>query len=200
MAESASPAHDNGTGKSSLKTLLLSGLLAIALGASSGFAVGYFTYVAPPAETTLSDAQTLTDQSSEASSEQKTEAVGEPAKPTAGDHGKSAEVGAKPAEGEHEAAQANAGNIALEPIVTNLADPEDMWIRLELVLASAEPLEPDLILQIHEDLFAFVHAMHLSEMTGPSALIDLKSELLARSRQRSGGLIKKIYIKTLLFE
>jgi flagellar protein FliL len=200
MAESASPTDDRNSDKSSFKTIMLSGLLAVVLGVSSGFSVGYFTYVTPPAVVTPSNAQSPAEQSPEASPEDKAVAEEETARAADGDHVKPADGKAKATEDKHGAGPALTGNISLEPIVTNLASPKDMWIRLELVLASTEPLEPDLVLQIHEDLFAFVHAMHMSEMTGPSALIDLKSELLARSKQRSGGRIKKIYIKTLLFE
>ena len=198
MAESVSPAQDSEPDKSTFKTVLLSGLLAVVFGVSSGFAVGYLTYVAPPAEVVPMDGQSPAEQTSEVAPEHKAE--GETAKPAEGEHGNPVEGDAKLAEGGHVAGQAVAGNISLEPIVTNLAEPAEMWIRLELVLVSAEPIETDLILQIHEDLFAFVHTMHLSEMTGPSALIDLKSELLARAKQRSNGRIQKLYIKTLLFE
>ncbi len=88
----------------------------------------------------------------------------------------------------------------LDPIVTNIAMPADVWVRFEAVIKAREPLEEDVPQQIHQDILAFLHSMRLSELTGSSAFIDLKAELLARANTRSNGKVEAIYIKTFLFE
>ena len=88
----------------------------------------------------------------------------------------------------------------LDPIVTNIAMPADVWVRFEAVIKASEPLEEDVPQQIHQDILAFLHSMRLSELTGSSAFIDLKAELLARANTRSNGKVEAIYIKTFLYE
>ena len=109
------------------------------------------------------------------------------------------------AEGEVEGETAHAGIPAnnvypLDSIVTNISVPPDVWVRFEAVVKSKEPLAPEVPQQIHQDILAYLRSLRLSEVTGSSAFIDFKAELLARANTRSGGKVEAIYIKTFLFE
>jgi flagellar protein FliL len=88
----------------------------------------------------------------------------------------------------------------LEPIVTNIASPQDVWVRLELALVAEPPLEEKLVQAIREDLFAYVRTVRLSQLEGPSGFISLKADLLDRARIRSEDKVSAVLIKTLLFE
>jgi flagellar protein FliL len=90
--------------------------------------------------------------------------------------------------------------LLLEPIVTNIASPQDVWVRLELALVSEAPLDEKLTQTIREDLFAYVRTVRLSQLEGPSGFISLKADLLDRARIRSDDKVSAVLIKTLLFE
>lgn len=195
-------AHDtNPTGNEdrqsgpTMKSILIGIVLSIVFGGGSGFGLGFF--IGAPdgvakveqGETALESPETKEEKQPENGEPQKAEE--ESAKPESAD-GKQSEV-ASPS--------ANHPVITpLDPIVTNLSDPSEVWIRLELAVTSDLPLEPDISGKIHQDLFAYVRAMRLGEMAGPSAFIDLKAELLARARQRSENKVHNLYVKTLLYE
>ena len=193
MARELTPAgNDEGQSGMSVKAMLVGIIISIVIGSGSGFCLGYFIGVPQAAATSANEAEAA---GTAAAEKEETSAEG---KPKAVENEKD---GTDDKESEDHKASKNQNVItALDPIVTNLSDPSEIWIRLELVLASELPLEPDLSSQIHQDLLAHVHAMRLSEMAGPSAFIDLKAELLARARQRSEDRVQSLHVKTLLYE
>jgi flagellar protein FliL len=91
-------------------------------------------------------------------------------------------------------------SLLLEPIVTNIASPQDVWVRLEMALVAEGPLEEKIIQTVREDLFAYVRTLRLSQLEGPSGFISLKADLLDRAKIRSEDKVSAVLIKTLLFE
>jgi flagellar protein FliL len=91
-------------------------------------------------------------------------------------------------------------SLLLEPMVTNLASPSDVWVRLEMALVVEAPLEEELIQAIHQDLFSYVRTIRLNQLEGPSGYLNFKADLLDRAKIRSDGKVKAVLIKTLLFE
>lgn len=119
--------------------------------------------------------------------------------PAADAHGAPASDGHGDAkEGETPSLMGNA--LLLEPIVTNIASPQDVWVRMELALVAASPLEGELAQAIREDLFAYVRTLRLSQLEGPSGFIALKADLLDRAKIRSEDKVSAVLVKTLLFE
>jgi flagellar protein FliL len=113
--------------------------------------------------------------------------------------------GAPAAEGHGESKEGEAPSLMgsallLEPIVTNIASPQDVWVRLEMALVADGPLEEKLAQTVREDLFAYVRTLRLSQLEGPSGFISLKADLLDRAKIRSEDKISAVLIKTLLFE
>lgn len=112
----------------------------------------------------------------------------------------------------HEASEAEAANkdlateksrmvIPLAPITTNIAAPNEVWVRLEASIAlEGPPPDPGLADQIHQDLLAFVRTLKLLEIDGPSGFRHLRNDLDERAEIRSGGAVKQVLIRTLLFE
>lgn len=193
MANETAATISGGTqSKMSIKAMLFSALISIVIGGGSGFALGYLTGSPETA------AKNSTENDPTAPLESGTEKVSTEAKMHGADN---ANLGTSENKSEdHDPSNSLHLMTNLDPIITNLSDPSDIWIRLELALESETPIEPDISSQIHQDLFAYVRAMRLGEMVGPSAFIDLKAELLARARQRSENQVQKLYIKTLLYE
>jgi flagellar protein FliL len=91
-------------------------------------------------------------------------------------------------------------SLLLDPMVTNLASPSDVWVRLEMALVVEAPLEEATTQAIHQDLFSYVRTLRLSQLEGPSGYLNFKADLLDRAKIRSEGKVKAVLIKTLLFE
>lgn len=88
----------------------------------------------------------------------------------------------------------------LEPITTNLADPNDVWARMELALVFHDAPDPVLAEQIHQDFLAYLRTVKARQIQGASGFQHFKTDLEERARIRSDGRVKQILVRTLLFE
>ena len=135
-----------------------------------------------------------------ATAEAEAETAAKPAK--AEGHGTGA-GGHGEAKDEHGAAK-GAGNpllLDLPPIMTNIAAPSDIWLRVELsVIFDEPPTDPGMADAIHQDLLAFVRTVKMHQIEGASGFQHLKADLAERAAIRSDGHVKAVMIKTLLFE
>jgi flagellar protein FliL len=116
----------------------------------------------------------------------------DPAEPITAAHGDVAAAGA--------GAEAARTVIPLASITTNLAAPEQVWIRLEASVVLDEPQPPELIETIHQDLLAYLRTVKLHQVEGASGFQHLKADLEERAKIRSDGHVKQFLIRTLLFE
>lgn len=103
------------------------------------------------------------------------------------------------AEGEH-AAVAASSIVVLPGITTNLAAPDEIWVRLEVALVLDAPPAETLADDIHQDLLGFLRSVKLHQIEGASGFQHLKADLEERARIRSNGAVKKLLIRTLIFE
>ncbi len=90
--------------------------------------------------------------------------------------------------------------VAIEPIITNLAVPSTVWVRLELSLVFDGPADQAVARAIDQDILDYIRTVKLAEVEGPSGFQHLREDLEERASVRSGGRVKKILIGTLLFE
>jgi flagellar FliL protein len=88
----------------------------------------------------------------------------------------------------------------LETITTNLADPTEIWARMEVALVFDDVPDPVLAEQIHQDFLAYLRTVKARQIQGASGFQHLKTDLEERARIRSNGHVKQILIRTLLFE
>jgi flagellar FliL protein len=98
-----------------------------------------------------------------------------------------------------------AGNVSLRtlaPIVTNLANPDKTWIRIEALLVMDEqtPDAGTLSAQIVEDIVAFLRTVSLSQIQGASGFQHLREDLNDRVRVRSGGKIRDLVVQSMIIE
>jgi len=90
--------------------------------------------------------------------------------------------------------------IQLDPITTNLAEPTNVWLRMELAIVFEGPADPALARAIHQDLLAYMRTVKLKQIESGSGFQHLKSDLLERARIRGDGRVKEVLIMTFLYE
>jgi flagellar FliL protein len=90
--------------------------------------------------------------------------------------------------------------LELKTITTNLADPQEIWVRLELALAFNDTPDPQTAELVHQDLLAYLRTVKSRQIEGASGFQHLKSDLDERARIRSAGKVEQVLVRTLLFE
>ncbi|MBY6240599.1 flagellar basal body-associated FliL family protein [Methylosinus sp. Sm6] len=150
--------------------------------------------------------------------------VGEqPAAPAHGDEAKESAAASRPAPepadkghggGGHGAAAPAAKEAAppaapkwklkeLAPIVTNLADPEMGWVRMQAAIVydgEAVPQTDLLVSQVTADIVAFLRTMTLASIQGADGLRRLHEDLSERAVIRSEGRIRELIIQALVVQ
>jgi flagellar FliL protein len=91
----------------------------------------------------------------------------------------------------------------LAPIVTNVAEPSNAWVRVEAsIVFEEEAVATDDVLaaEITEDLLAFLRTVSLAQIAGASGMQHLREDLSERARIRSQGRVKELVIQSLVIE
>jgi flagellar protein FliL len=104
----------------------------------------------------------------------------------------------KTAEGE--AAPPPPNLLMLEPITTNLASPAETWGRIEVALVFDGVPDDTIADTIHQDFLAYLRTVRLAQIEGASGFQHLRSDLEERAGLRSDGRVKRVLIRTMLFE
>lgn len=171
-----------------IQVAMLLVLAAAALGVG-WFAGGYLKGQAGPAAPT-----------GEAEAQPPAEAHAEPA-----GHGGTAGAGHGGGEEAAEGREGEAGPTQtlfdLAPITTNLAAPNDVWVRLEVAIEfDVPPTDTKVVEIVHQDLLSYLRTIKMHQLEGASGIQHLKADLEDRAAIRSDGHVKSVYIRTLLFE
>lgn len=93
--------------------------------------------------------------------------------------------------------------IDMPPIVTNVASPADVWIRLEaLMVFDAKTLpHPEVVAaEIATDELAYLHTVSVNQLQGPIGLENIRQDLRDRAFVRSRGKVTDLLIKTLVLQ
>jgi flagellar FliL protein len=91
----------------------------------------------------------------------------------------------------------------LDPVVTNLAEPDDTWIRMEASIVFPNGALPDphvTVAEIRQDILAYTRTIALDQLEGPSALQHLREDLNERVAIRTGGLVRELIVETLVLQ
>ena len=89
----------------------------------------------------------------------------------------------------------------LTPVVTNLADPDGSWIRLQTAIVydkTDAPAMEALAPKVSEDVLAFVRTLTLEQIQGASGLEALRDDLNERAKVRSDGKVRELLIEMLV--
>jgi flagellar FliL protein len=124
------------------------------------------------------------------------------------DRAPAGKLGSEKKEGEkvEVAANCSAGGpsiVDMPPIVTNIANPADTWVRLEaaIVFDPKTTLHPEIVAaEIATDELAYLHTVSVSELQGPIGLENLRQDLRDRAQIRSNGKVTELLLKTLVLQ
>lgn len=96
----------------------------------------------------------------------------------------------------------NSSVTVLTPILTNMAAPNNAWIRVECSLVSqpGEVLAPSVAAEISNDFLAFLRNSTIAQIKGASGLMNLREDLVDRARTRSKGKVTNVLISSLVIE
>ena len=100
-------------------------------------------------------------------------------------------------------AYADASLISLPPIITNLADPANAWVRLQtsIVVDKKSETKPEVLAaEIADDLLGFMKTVSLTQIGGASGLQHLREDLTERAVIRSQGHVRELIIQTLVVQ
>lgn len=169
------------TGKASPLMGIAVIFLLTLIGAGAGFAVGSTLGLArPPAEIKKATA----------------------AEPARGEHTPDAAAnGAAPPPVEEEPAAMTVA--AFPPILTNLAEPKETWVRLEgSLLMKKETEEPAelLIERADENLVTYLRTVKLKDIEGPTGFLHFRADLNDLVSQLSGGQVKEVIVHSVVLE
>jgi len=90
--------------------------------------------------------------------------------------------------------------VSLPNMVTNLASPEKVWIRIEAA-AVMESEEPErLAAQLAEDIVAYLRTVTLDQVQGGSGYQYLKEDLDERVRLRGKGKVRDLIVQSFIVE
>lgn len=183
-------------GKSSLMMFIVVVLLLSLVGAGTGFAVGALlgkpAGEAPPAPV----------------------AVSSPAKEKTGEKTTEKAVAHGAAKGDGEDAQPLAfappvepdvptAVVPLAPIITNLAEPEGAWVRVEgsLLAVQDSKEKPEVLAEkMTGDILGYLRTIRLSQIEGASGFLAFRDDLDDLVKTASGGDVRKFLIKSLVVE
>lgn len=130
-----------------------------------------------------------------------------PPEKTTTEKGPPGKLSAEKKEGEKTAVAAcipgGPGIIDLPPIVTNIANPPDTWVRLEasIVFDPKTLPHPEVIAaEIATDELAYLRTVSVTDLQGPIGLENIRQDLRDRAMVRSGGKIDELLLKTLVLQ
>ena len=98
------------------------------------------------------------------------------------------------------------GDLALRSVgsvVTNLADTNDAWVRLEssVVFKTGAVPNPDVALaEIRSDIVAYLRTVSLKQIEGASGLMHLREDLNERVALRTKGQVRELIVEMLVVQ
>jgi flagellar protein FliL len=90
--------------------------------------------------------------------------------------------------------------VYLDPIMTNMSGPVEMWARLEAAIVFDGPPDALVAQEVQQDMMSYLRSVRSHQVEGASGLQHLRSDLEERARLRSDGRVTQVLIRALLFE
>ena len=93
--------------------------------------------------------------------------------------------------------------VDMPPIVTNIANPPDTWVRLEAAIVfdpKSTPHPEIMAAEIATDELAYLRTVSVAELQGPIGLENLRQDLRDRAQVRSNGKVTELLLKTLVLQ
>lgn len=90
--------------------------------------------------------------------------------------------------------------VPLEAVVTNLADPSEVWVRAEFSLLFTEPPEVGLPEEIQADFVSHLRTIRLQNLEGSSGFQHLIADLNDVAMMRSENKVSRVLVRAFLVE
>lgn len=91
----------------------------------------------------------------------------------------------------------------LPPIITNLSQPSDTWVRLHaaIVFDPTSVEKPEIMAaEISNDILGFMQTLSLAQLSGASGLQHLREDLNDRAVVRSAGRVHELVIESVVVQ
>lgn len=88
----------------------------------------------------------------------------------------------------------------LNRITTNIGDPENVWVRVELSMATTSPVEDLAVAEIGEDILAYFRTVKLVHLKSPSGFRHIMGDIKEIANVRTGGVVFDVFPKAVVFE
>lgn len=91
----------------------------------------------------------------------------------------------------------------LPPVITNLAEPSDAWVRVQASIVfdgKAVPKPEVLTAEIAQDMLGFLRTLSIAQIGGASGLQHLREDLNERATIRSRGLVRELIVQTVVVQ
>lgn len=90
--------------------------------------------------------------------------------------------------------------VPLSPVVTNLAEPSDVWVRAEFSLVFDDIPEVGMPEQIQADFVAHLRSLNLKNLEGSSGFQHLIADLNELAMMRSEKKVSRVLVRAFLVE
>lgn len=90
--------------------------------------------------------------------------------------------------------------VPLSPVVTNLAEPSDVWVRAEFSLVFDDMPEAGMPEQIQADFVAHLRSLNLKNLEGSSGFQHLIADLNELAMMRSEKKVSRVLVRAFLVE
>jgi flagellar FliL protein len=123
--------------------------------------------------------------------------------PGSGGHGAASNHGAPAKGAEKVKLPSKIVTRSLQPLITNIMMPPDVWVRLEgaIVYDQADVDDPEMMLtQVSGDLLAYLRSLTLRELQGADGLMFVRQDMKERIVLRTQGKARDIIIQTLVMQ
>ncbi len=109
---------------------------------------------------------------------------------------------AKPEDEKNFAPIVEMGTLDVPAVVTNLAAPPDVWVRVEgsILFEGKLPHGEAIVGQISSDILAFMRTQTLRNIQGVAGLQHLRQDLNERVATRTDGKVREFIIKSLVVQ
>ncbi len=91
----------------------------------------------------------------------------------------------------------------LEPLVTNLASPQDAWIRLQASILLEDDPDGDvgvLKKKVEDDFLGYMRTLTLSHLEGGIGLQHLREDLTERAQTRTKGQVNEVILESVVIQ
>lgn len=93
--------------------------------------------------------------------------------------------------------------LPLPPLLTNIAEPKDTWIRLEgslLLKKDSDDPAPILVEHAGEQILTLLRTTRLADIAGPSGFLQFREDLNDTVSAASKGQVREVLIHTMVME